>query len=96
MATLQHPQPTGGSAPAFRLDVELHDLLRKPATRPMAPPAPSRQPETLPEPLFPERPELLVDDGSDEALHETAVRSGRRHWTFRWCFAPCGAGCFRT
>jgi MoaA/NifB/PqqE/SkfB family radical SAM enzyme len=83
MTELQQHQETGGSTAAFRVDVQLHELLMKPASRPVLrpPDKPTTQPQTLPEPVFPQHPELLVDDGSDEALHEAVVRSGRRHWT---------------
>jgi hypothetical protein len=45
---------TGSS---FRLDAQLHDMLMQPGPRP---PLPARgQPQNLPEPLFPQHPELL-------------------------------------
>ncbi len=83
MTELQQNQEANGSTQVFRLDVQLHELLTKPASGPVLrpPDQPTAQPQTLPEPIFPQHPELLVDDGSDEALHETAVRTGRRHWT---------------
>jgi MoaA/NifB/PqqE/SkfB family radical SAM enzyme len=60
------------SAPKFRIDSTLHDLLRNtPATSP-TPPSPSTA--TLPEPIFPMHPKLLADPGPD-------VRPARRKWT---------------
>src|SRR5579875_3339533 len=55
----QSQQPAGGSMPPFRVDVQVHDLLMKSKTRPSGPPPPSAQTLTLPEPIFPQRPELL-------------------------------------
>ena len=50
--------------PSFRLDVPLHELLTKaPAPRPVL--VPGRKPQTLPEPVFPLRPDLLAQDGTD-------------------------------
>ena len=52
-------------APAsYKLDVQLHEILMKPSTRPAAPPPPVGTPQTLPVPPFPSRPEL--QQGSDE------------------------------
>ncbi len=83
MTELQQHQEADGSSRGFRLDVQLHELLTKPASGPVLrlPDRPTAQPQTLPEPIFPRYPEHLIDDGSDEAFHETAVRTGRRHWT---------------
>jgi len=59
---------------SFRLDVQLHDVLMKPAPRPPLP-APS-QPQVLPEPLFPQHPELQVP-----VDHQPHVPPARRKWT---------------
>ncbi len=48
--TAQHPHPT------FRVDVQLHDLLVKNHAKSLLP-TPG-QPLTLPDPVYPERPEL--------------------------------------
>ncbi|MDE3155271.1 MAG: radical SAM protein [Acidobacteriota bacterium] len=68
------------AAPAFRLDVHLHEQLTQPAdARSVLPPA--RGPVSLPEPVFPRHPELLGDDGIDyEACARDAVE-GHRRWT---------------
>lgn len=58
----------------FRLDVQLHELLTKPAARPTVPP--SKKPEKLPEPIFPLHPELLEANDADYM-----PRDGKRHWT---------------
>src|SRR6516164_1477367 len=52
------------SAPAaFRIDVAVNDLLLHSHAHPPAPPEPKGA--TLPEPVFPQRPELLHDPGVD-------------------------------
>ena len=59
MAELQTPEGTR-AAPSYRLDVELHELLMKPPEQPkLLPPPPGGQLQTLPEPVFPSRPELM-------------------------------------
>jgi MoaA/NifB/PqqE/SkfB family radical SAM enzyme len=45
--------------PSHRLDVPLHDLLMKPAAR-SAIPILAGPPQTLPEPVFPQKPELMA------------------------------------
>jgi MoaA/NifB/PqqE/SkfB family radical SAM enzyme len=65
----------------FRVDVQLHDLLQKPgATRPLAPPPPSAQPEKFPEPVFPQHPELLTDDWLPQDEHGSPENPYKRHW----------------
>jgi MoaA/NifB/PqqE/SkfB family radical SAM enzyme len=64
--------------PSFRLDVQLHDLLTKaPAPRPSLMPAST--PTTLPEPVFPQYPELMQQDDHYEEMLEKA-RIGKRPW----------------
>jgi hypothetical protein len=72
----QHEQSTGTSVPPFRLDVQLHELLTRPA--PPKPPSVSLTGhfQKLPDPVFPQRPELL--EGQDK---EFLPQNGRRHWT---------------
>ena len=51
-----HQQPSGTQDPRFRLDLQTHESL----TRNLRPPAPtSDKPSALPEPVFPQFPELL-------------------------------------
>ena len=81
MGGLIEQESTRGSTPPRRLDVELHDLLKKPEARQMVPPPPSGEPQALPEPVFPQHPELLgVDDPNSEENHARAL-SGHRRWT---------------
>lgn len=49
--------------PTFRIDVSIHDLLTRSAGKPPQPPAAKGL--TLPEPVFPQHPELLADPGLD-------------------------------
>ena len=49
--------------PTFRIDVAINDLLTHSASQPPSPPAAKRA--VLPEPVFPQRPELLKDPGPD-------------------------------
>ncbi|HVC20549.1 MAG TPA: radical SAM protein [Vicinamibacterales bacterium] len=67
-------------APAFRLDVRLHDTLMQPAAAPAALAA-SDGPVSLPEAVFPHHPELLSDDGIDYDTLEQQAVAGRRPWT---------------
>lgn len=60
------------TAPKFRIDVAIHDLLMNGATASTRAPQPKGM--TLPEPLFPRHPHLLQQDGP-EVLPE------KRHWT---------------
>src|SRR2546423_4639438 len=59
--------------PQYKLDVQLHELLMKPAARPVLPPPPTGALQTLPVPPFPSRPEL--QQGSDE---EYMPKDGKR------------------
>ncbi len=70
-----------GSGSAFRLDVPLHDLLTKYPGRPMAPPPPAAQPQALPKPVFPQRPELLNDEEPDFSHHNPNGSPYHRRWT---------------
>ena len=64
------------AAPSYRLDVELHELLMKPPEQPkLLPPPPGGQLQTLPEPVFPSRPELM--NAADE---DYFPKNGRRSW----------------
>jgi MoaA/NifB/PqqE/SkfB family radical SAM enzyme len=56
----------------FRIDVAVNDLLLHSAAHPPAPPEPKGA--TLPEPVFPQHPELLSDPGPD-------VPPEKRQWT---------------
>jgi MoaA/NifB/PqqE/SkfB family radical SAM enzyme len=71
------PQEAALSNPPFRMDVRLHQILTRPRSKPTLPQA---EPQTLPEPVFPQHPELLGDDPSEEEAHEAAV-AGQRHWS---------------
>ncbi len=65
--------------PSHRLDVPIHKLLNQSAPRP----AVRRTSEgmLLPEPVFPQHPELIHDlDEADIAAHQTVLTTGKREW----------------
>ncbi len=68
------------SAPTFRLDLHLHASLMEPRPRPLIPPPAAGESEPLPEPVFPQHPELLGEDPEFEVRHREAV-NGRRRWS---------------
>ncbi len=82
METIERDEQASEGLTTFRLDVQLHELLRKPAVeRPVSPPAPRRL-EKLPDPVFPQHPELLgEDDEAEIAERQRLAREGRRRWT---------------
>jgi MoaA/NifB/PqqE/SkfB family radical SAM enzyme len=51
------------ATPRFRIDVAIHDLLMH--SNPSPPAAPEPKGATLPEPVFPQHPELLADPGPE-------------------------------
>ena len=64
---------------SFRLDVPLHNLLNGPGLRSRV--TPNLEPRTLPQPVFPQSPELIHDiDADDIAAHEYVLRNGKRQW----------------
>ena len=77
------PQQHEDSVPQpFRLDVQLHDLLtNSPAPKPLLVPPKATGAMTLPEPVFPQHPELLnADDNYEEkpgTRKDKAAASGR-------------------
>src|ERR1700689_322901 len=79
MSELNSPDGLVSPVPSHRLDVPIHSLLNQNALRPTV----HRTPEgaTLPEPVFPQHPELLHDlDEADIAAHQTVLRTGKREW----------------
>ena len=65
----------------FRLDVPLHSLLKDSAARSSSRSPVTPQGQVLPEPVFPQHPELLHEvDAADIEAHEQVVQTGRRHW----------------
>ena len=71
-----HNRSAEPTAPPFRLDVQLHELLMNSAARPVAQPLPVGEPLQLPKPVFPSRPKLQAGTDSDYAPH-----NGQRRWT---------------
>ena len=79
MSELNSPDGFVSPVPSHRLDVPIHNLLNQSAPRPTV----HRTPEglMLPEPVFPQHPELLHDvDEADIAAHQTVLRTGKREW----------------
>jgi hypothetical protein len=60
------------TAPTFRIDVAIHDLLMNSNQRPPAPAEPKGL--TLPEPVFPQFPDRLQDPGPE-------IPPEKRRWT---------------
>ncbi|MGH9433312.1 MAG: radical SAM protein [Terriglobia bacterium] len=79
-AGLQQPQPAGGGAPPFRLDVQLHELLKRPASNRLLPP-PVAVPQKLPDPVFPQHPELLTGEHLAMDEHGSPTDPYQRQWT---------------
>lgn len=77
----QESRETSGVVPQFRIDMRLHEALRKPAPKPPVPLVPSVPPQTLPEPVFPQHPELLGEEESGSLEQESPAPPERRHWT---------------
>lgn len=69
MSGLQVIQPAKESQEGFRLDRELHDELTQPELD-REPLRPKGEPLALPEPVFPQRPELLERAMTDAEFHK--------------------------
>ena len=67
--------------PPFRVDVQLHDLLVSDKRKATSLPIPSPEPQVLPEPVFPQHPELLDDSDFDYESEIQHALKGRRKWT---------------
>lgn len=80
MSTASRPAFPDERRPGFRWDVNLHELLtQSPAPRPVLVPPEKGGGKTLPEPVFPQRPELLTaDDNYEEELER--ANAGKRRW----------------
>ena len=79
MSAIPQEHVNENQSSTFRLDVQIHDLLTKPKeSKPVLLPDADRA--TLPEPVFPQRPELLTQDDNYEA-NLALARSGKRRWT---------------
>jgi len=71
------PQDHGNFDPQpFRLDVQLHDLLtNSPTPKPLLVPPKASGAMTLPDPVFPQYPELLNSENNYEEELERARRA---------------------
>jgi MoaA/NifB/PqqE/SkfB family radical SAM enzyme len=75
--------PHQGSQPdqhsgSFRLDVQLHELLKGASERPRVPPRPTG-PELLPEPVYPQHPEWVRDH--EQVLAQPHIPPEKRRWS---------------
>jgi MoaA/NifB/PqqE/SkfB family radical SAM enzyme len=78
MPDLSNQDFSSSFIPPSRLDVPLHNLLKQPIPRASKP---AGEGKTLPEPVFPQHPELLHEiDATDIAAHETVLKTGKRQW----------------
>ena len=79
MSELKQLLPTLPVQP-FRLDVPLHNLLQQ--TQPQRQKLQSSEGlKTLPEPVFPQHPELIHElDEADIAAHDHVLNTGKREW----------------
>ena len=90
MPEVQVPEGTH-AAPSYRLDVQLHELLMKPPEQPrLLPPPPDGKQQVLPEPVFPQHPELMTAADEDFFPKKEAANIRPSRFTVR-----CGAGPFR-
>ena len=82
MTGLQQDEGANGPAPSFRLDVELHSLLKPGNAKPVnLIPRVSPEPQTFPEPVFPQRPDLLGNP--PEEFHHPPER---RRWSAEYVY----------
>jgi MoaA/NifB/PqqE/SkfB family radical SAM enzyme len=71
--TVATKTPAETAAPPFRIDVKLHQILYKEPSRPTL--APAAEPQTLPEPPYPQRP-----NAQDMTLREYQKMNAVRTW----------------
>jgi MoaA/NifB/PqqE/SkfB family radical SAM enzyme len=77
---LRHAESNSNPRP-FRLDVQLQDLLQKADTpRAASGPVVPLRGETLPEPVFPQHPELMTHDWLPADEHGSATDPYKRQW----------------
>ncbi len=79
-AGLQQPQQGGEGTQPFRLDVQLHELLKKPGLNRLLPPPPADL-QSLPDPVFPQHPELLTSEHLPVDDHGSPTDPYKRKWT---------------
>src|SRR5581483_2984598 len=76
-----HTDPGSNDNPAkFRVDVQLHDLLKRPADRRPTQASGASHAQRLPEPVFPRHPELL-NQIPDLLARKPGADPYRRRWT---------------
>ena len=82
MPEVQSSQTGCGNSQPVRLDVNVHDLLMKPASRPLAPPALQAKTElqTLPDPVFPQCPLPEGVDMTEKEWHKLGTKRAFMCW----------------
>jgi MoaA/NifB/PqqE/SkfB family radical SAM enzyme len=81
MIDCQTSQDPHNSVPPFRIDVPLHDLLTKPKSSPRISSPPLSQPQILPDPVFPQHPELLGEVSESELPKRSPSSPYHRRWS---------------
>jgi MoaA/NifB/PqqE/SkfB family radical SAM enzyme len=86
MAEVLNQETPQSSKPPFRVDVELHDLLMKPAQNPVAvlmPSVPAAEPLKFPEPVYPQR--AYEREMTEKEYHRLNTKRAFMSWG--WPFA---------
>jgi hypothetical protein len=76
------------AAPAFRLDLGPDSPVVQPQPIRTTSPHPPAREEKLPEPVFPQRPELLASASAASVIGEPHVPPARRHWSAPLIYRP--------
>lgn len=84
MAVPTASAPGAGATPDFRVDVPLHNLLMKSSPRRVI--ARPVEPQTLPEPVFPQQPDLLADRELDLDDSKPHIPPAHRHWSAEYVY----------
>ena len=74
------------TAPKFRIDVDIHNLLMDSSRQPVKPAAAKGL--ALPEPVFPQYPEKLADPGPEIAPEKWDWSMSHVYRAIRGCFFP--------
>ena len=72
MVSIPDPGLSESPVPPFRVDEELRELLTKPLPAPGVPLAALGPSQPLPEPVFPQHPELLADMELPQDRHDSS------------------------
>ncbi len=81
MASIPDPGSSERPIPRFRVDEELRELLTKPLPVPCVSLPTLAPPQVLPEPVFPQHPELLTDEELPQDRHGPPADPYKRRWS---------------